>query len=271
MSQSWKWSLREALSIIRLTYLDDWGKGAKERAAFLENSSISAIEHSAVTGLQSGDGQQAVIFLHGSPAHAMRWADYLEQVPKGYHYISVDRMGFGNRKSDKPNLEKDFKTLSNFVAQFNKPILVAHSLGGALAVRLAAENDIGGMVLVASSLDPSLEKMMLVQKLGNWPIFSWILSQSIRHSNLEMAQLQAFMEDSELLLGEVTALTQIIHPKDDGLVPYAHVAYAKEKLINVSDMAIIDPDEGGHSIPWTHQELVQSAIEQVNSIKAEAA
>jgi len=271
MGQSWKWSLREALSIIKLTYADDWGRGAKERAAFLENRSISEIDHSDVTGLQAGNGDRAVIFIHGSPANAMRWASYLKTVPSEYKYISIDRMGFGKRKNQAPDLEKDLKILSEYIAQFNKPILVAHSLAGALVLRLAAQNKLGGVVLVASSLDPVLEKMLFVQKLATYPPISWLLSKSVRHSNIEMAQLQKFMEVSEADLNKITASTHIVHPKDDNLVSHAHVAYAKNNLVSVNHMQITEPDEGGHSIPWTHQDLIMDAIKSVSAPMVEAA
>lgn len=271
MNQRWKWSLREALSIIRQTYADDWGKGIKERAAFLEDSSISVIEQSDITGLQAGGGEKAVIFIHGSPANAMRWASYLENVSDGYKYISIDRMGFGERKHQAPDLEKDLKILSDYIATFKEPILVAHSLAGAMVLRLAAQNDIGGMVLVATSLDPALEKTLFVQKLVNFPPISWLLSRSVRHSNIEMAQLQGFMEKTESDLSKITAPTHIVHPKDDNLVSHAHVAYAKDKLVNVKEIQITNPDEGGHSIPWTHQELITQAIKSVSAPIAEAA
>jgi pimeloyl-ACP methyl ester carboxylesterase len=41
-----------------------------------------------------------------------------------------------------------------------KPILVGHSLGGPVAARLAMDypDEVGGLILVAPSIDPELEK-----------------------------------------------------------------------------------------------------------------
>ena len=271
MSQSWKWSLREALSIIWLTYADDWGRGAKERNSFLQNPKIQPIEHHYITGLQSGEGEKTVIFLHGSPGNAVRWSSYLKNVPDGYHYISIDRMGYGERANQKPDLEKDTELLSDYISQFKKPILVAHSLAGAIVLRLAAQNDIGGLVLAGCSLDPSLEEIFFIQKIAQYPPISWLLSRSIRHSNIEMPQLKKFMQMSEAILDKVTVPIQMVHAKDDGLVPHENITYAKSELVNAQNITVTDPDTGRHALPWSHPEIVQGAIQSLTVEKAEAA
>ena len=254
---SYKWSPVQALSIIKQTYVEDWGKAQKDRAQFvLDNPAVTEFQAAGLTGLKSGKGQ-AVIFIHGSPANAMRWSQYLNDVPDGYEFIAIDRMGFGGRGKELPDLEKDFQTISEFVSQFENPIVVGHSLGGAIALRLSIEKTLKRLVLIAASLDPSLEKILKIQKLGNKPVLSKILSLSIRHSNMEMLQLPEFMLKTEKNLDDIQAQAVIIHPKDDVLVSHDNVAYARKYL---SGLEVIEPETGGHFIPWTHPDLILKAI-----------
>ena len=256
MTQSWEWSLREALGVIFATYRDDWGRADKRRADFFFQTNVQEIQDNNITGLMTGEGQ-AVVFIHGSPANAMRWAQYLEDVPDGYQFISIDRRGFGNRKHQQVNVEQDYEELKAYVQTLDNPIIVGHSLGGALAVRLASTLPIKGLVLVASSIDPNLERVLGVQKIGNHPLVRWILSRSVKNSNAEMLQLPKFMFETEKYLNKVSASIYIVHAVDDKLVPIENVAYAQKHFKN---MTVSSPDVAGHFVPWTHPELVMNAI-----------
>lgn len=259
MSQSWEWSLSEALGVIAMTYLDDWGRAAKKRSEFLKsNNHVREIEGD-ITGLTTGQGQP-VVFLHGSPGNAMRWAQYLEKPLNDFQFISLDRNGFGHRSDKKANVEQDYQSIKAYVEQLEQPIIVAHSLSGAFATRFASEINVKGLVLVASSIDPLLERVMRVQKLGNFPAVRWILSRSIRNSNAEMIQLPEFMLTTEKILN-VNTPVQVIHAKDDRLVPFGQVEYAKKHFKNLTTTEL---EEGGHFIPWTKPHLVLEAIQQVN-------
>ncbi len=250
---TFQWSFIEALSVVRKTYVEDWGKVDKDRAQFLQdNPTIIEIQNNEIMGLQAGQGR-AVIFLHGSPANAMRWAQYLKNVPDGYQFISIDRMGFGARGQEIPDLENDYQIMKQFIQGFDNPILVAHSLGGAIALRMANDVKLKRLILIASSLNPALEKILWVQKL---PV-SKLLSRSIRHSNDEMLQLPKFMKRTEDDLKDITIESVVIHPKNDALVSHDNVAYAQKYLKNLT---IIEPEEGGHFIPWTHPDLITKAI-----------
>ena len=270
MGQTWKWSFGEAFSIILKTYIDDWGQAHKERQEFLSQPHVKEINDPSVTGLQAGEGQ-AVIFIHGSPGNAMRWSQYLQNVPAGYQFISIDRRGFAARSHQKPDLEQDFESLRIFLQKFKNPILVGHSLGGALATRLAAASGVKGLILVAASIDPALERVLPVQKLGAHPLVSWLLSKSIHHSNLEMFPLQKFMQGTEIDLSKIKIPVHIVHAQDDALVPVAHVDYARQKFTKASYVDVTSPELGGHSIPWSAPELVLSAIEAVTIEKKAAA
>lgn len=254
---SFQWSLKQAVAVIIKTYREDWGLAKKQRAEFLQtNTNVSEFTHKGLTGLQAGAGQ-TVVFLHGSPANAMRWSQYLKNLPDGYQFISLDRMGFGHRGQQEPDLEDDYTLISGFIEELDNPIIVAHSLGGAPALRLANAYKLKQLVLIACSLDPELEKIAWIQKVSAIKPLSYILSRTIRHSNAEMLQLPDFMKKTEEGLGEIVCPTCVIHPKDDGLVSVDNVAYAQKYIKNIEAFT---PETGGHFIPWTHQALIMSAI-----------
>lgn len=261
MTQSWEWDLKEALSVVLSTYVDDFGRARKQRQNLINNSDISEIVDGNLTGLIAGEGQP-VVFIHGSPASALRWEHYLKNVPEGYCFIALDRMGFGGRRNQKPNLDKDYRVLADYIRKLKNPIIVGHSLGGAMAVRLSVRvNNIQGLVLVASSVDPSLERTLSIQSYGRKKWASWMLSPSVRNSNEEMFQLQKFMQETEPHLDRVKMPVRVVHAQDDKLVPYAHVDYAEKHLKNIGIMA---PEESGHTIPWTWPELIFEAIQSIS-------
>lgn len=263
MSEEWKWSFAEAFSVVWQTYMGDWGADQSLRRSLIKSTYINEIQDEHIKGLESGEGQP-VVFIHGSPGNAMRWQWFLKNPPSGYRIIAIDRMGYGSRGWERPNLEEDFQKTLKFVQTFKTPILVGHSLGGAKAIRLAAHADVKGLVLVASSIDPSLERILPIQKLGNSKFIKWVLSRSLRHSNEELMQLFNYMILTEGYLDDLKAPVHIVHAKDDGLVSYGNVDYAKAYFEHVTVTSL---DGGGHVIPWTHPNLIYEAIESfgVNS------
>src|SRR5437879_3079148 len=85
---------------------------------------------------------RAAVLLHGRNFPASYWAPVITTLrDAGYRVVVPDQVGFG--KSSKPSGELHFDTLArNTIAlldslQIPKADIVAHSLGGMLAVRIA--------------------------------------------------------------------------------------------------------------------------------------
>jgi pimeloyl-ACP methyl ester carboxylesterase len=85
---------------------------------------------------------RVVVLLHGRNFPSSYWAPVIKTLADaGYRVVVPDQIGFG--KSSKPSAELHFDTLArNTVAlldrlQITKADIVAHSLGGMLAVRIA--------------------------------------------------------------------------------------------------------------------------------------
>ena len=85
---------------------------------------------------------RTVVLLHGRNFPSSYWAPVIKTLNEaGYRVVAPDQIGFG--KSSKPSGELHFDTLArNTIAlldhlQIAKADIVAHSMGGMLAVRIA--------------------------------------------------------------------------------------------------------------------------------------
>jgi pimeloyl-ACP methyl ester carboxylesterase len=94
-----------------------------------------------------------LVFLHGSECDSVDWDATLRSLPSGIAHVCTDFRGHG--KSDGPeetftveDLADDVLTLIEHLDQ-RHVVLVGHSLGGMVAVRVAARSDrVAGLVLL---------------------------------------------------------------------------------------------------------------------------
>ncbi len=216
----------------------------------------------------AGDpGRPAVIFIHGSPGS---WENYLTffnspSLREKAHLIAVDRPGFGRSSATgpTPSLENQAQALSAVLPPPDGPsaILVAHSLGGAVAVRMALDfpGRIGGLVLVAPSISPPLEKLRWYNRLAAFPALKWALPQAIRYSNEEILPLKTELEAMEPRLPEIDFPVLVIHGMRDRLVPPGNADYVRESFTSASVEVQMLP-ELNHFIPWTRPALIEEAV-----------
>ena len=216
--------------------------------------------------LVAGDSVgQRVIFLHGTPGSAENWSDFLDQVPDGLEYISIDRPGFGDSEPDEAvtSFEDQVRAFVPLLVekQGKKPIIVGHSMGGTLAVLAALRypEKIYGIVVVGGALDPDLEEVMWFQNFGR--NIDFIIPRIFANSNRELIdyenELRKFTDD----MGEIKLPVVIVHGTEDSLVPYANVKFMKEKLINAAPLEIIRLEGDDHFLPWNNRASIDRAIQ----------
>ena len=70
------------------------------------------------------------------------------------------------------------------------------------------------------------------------------------------------MSATEPHIGKVKAPVCIVHAKNDLLVPFGHVEYAKQHF---TDINIIAPDKAGHRLPTDHPDMVLDAIQSFDN------
>ena len=93
---------------------------------------------------QRGDGDQAVVLIHGFGGDLDNWLFNLDTLAEGYTVYALDLPGHGqsSKRLDDPTLAGLAKTVNAFMEalEIDRAHLVGHSMGGGLALRLAQQH-----------------------------------------------------------------------------------------------------------------------------------
>ena len=223
-----------------------------------------------ITYYKTGDiGKQRIIYVHGTPGNAGVWREYLLDPVPGFETVSLDRPGFGDSdpKHVVTSLAEQARAIEPLlVKQDGKwPILVGHSLGGPIVMRVAAEypDKVGGVVDLAGALDPALEHVGLAQYIARYFPPALLLPRHVRHSNRELLPLRGELVDLGAELDRITAPVIVIHGTGDRLVDYKNVAYVKRKLVNAVGVETITIPDGDHCVSLYVPKIVREAIVHV--------
>jgi pimeloyl-ACP methyl ester carboxylesterase len=215
--------------------------------------------HYAVSG--SAD-LPALVFIHGSPGSWMNYMKFMwdSSLRKQYRIISIDRPGFGYSNFGKamhlkPQAELILPVLRSL--KTDQPmILCGHSMGGPVAVQLAAMDPIlfKKIVIVAGALDLAQEKTESWRKImNNYPLY-WMLPGAFGPSNTELLFLKKDMVGLQQEFAKVTCDVYFIHGDKDSWVPIENIAFGKKMMLNARSI-IADTIKGAdHQIPWKNKE-----------------
>lgn len=238
-----------------------------------ENLKIIQYNDRSVHFAWSGDvTKRPVIFVHGSPGSWEGWAKYLnnEKLKKDFHLMAVDRFGFG--KSEKGQTELTLKGQAEVikaVLQSNvsgKPaILVGHSYGGPVIASSAMLDPelSSGLIFIASSVDPRLEKTKWIQYPATWWPIRILLPSFVRVCNEEIMSLKKELKLQTSKWSNVKAKVIVIQGEDDTLVPPGNADYIKQKLSETKINNLIKftkVPQVGHFIIWQKPEMIIDAI-----------
>jgi len=143
-----------------------------------------------------------VVLIHGNPGSCKDWIRLYSPLSARYQTIAFDRPGHGH--SERPHhqditVDVQARMLLDALNQLGveRPILVGHSWGGALALVYALEfpRDVAGLVLLAPAVYESDDGVSFVSKLPALPIigdlvnflFTPLISGSVVRSDLKKA------------------------------------------------------------------------------------
>jgi len=226
--------------------------------------------HYAVTG---NDTLPTLLFVHGTPGSWDAFQNYLKDSALLQHFriISIDRPGFGY---------SDFGNAMNLTAQTNiiavwmdsvcnkKPfIIIGHSLGGPLAVKLAAARPqySKSIVILAGSLDPAAENPEKWRPVLYKTALNFLVPGALRPSNEELWYLKKDLKEMRADYDKVTCPVYILHGTKDMLVPYSNVAYAKKMFTKSASVSVTTFFNENHFIVWTREKEITELLMKLSS------
>ncbi len=208
-----------------------------------------------------------VIFIHGTPGSAGAWDDFLADVPEGLEYVAVDRAGFGKSgpADAVTSLEAQAEAIAPLVDTAATPgvIVVGHSLGGPIATMVGAlrPDSVRALVIVAGSLDPSLEEIHFMQPIGEWWGICHILPRTIRNANRELMVLKEELKALAPKMSDLTMPIEIVHGTDDNLTPFENVPYMEANFTSAPLMVTVLEGQN-HFLPWNSKAEIEAAIDR---------
>lgn len=214
-----------------------------------------------------------VLFLHGTPGSWQAFAGYLsdQNLGENVNMIAVDRPGFGGSNHGEllPSLSEQASLLHPLLTTYGAGcdiVLVGHSLGAPLAVRMAMDYPelISALVLVAPSLDPELEDPRWYNRLADYQVVSWMVPAELMLANDEVMVLRRELEEMLPLWGKISHPVVLVQGMDDKLVDPGNADFAERMLGD--GLKTIRVEDAGHFILWNQPELITSEIlELVNN------
>jgi pimeloyl-ACP methyl ester carboxylesterase len=207
-----------------------------------------------------------LVLVHGTPGSAQGWARYLLAPPPGCEVMAFDRPGFG--------ASAPLEAVCSLAAQADAVqallpdeergvVLLGHSLGGTVAAAAAARAQPGrvrALVLLAAALDPALERVHPLQRLGAARAVRALLPRAIRNANAELMALGAELMALAPQLARIGCPVFIAHGSDDDLVPAANVRYLQSRLTGARHLHAEVVRGGNHFLPWEAEGLVRRVI-----------
>ncbi len=213
-----------------------------------------------------------LVFVHGSPGSWDAFKSYLKDtmLQKKYRMIAIDRPGFGYSDFGKAeNLKTQADKISIFIESIKNDksvILIGHSMGGPVIVKMATQNPsrYNHLVILSGAVDPDAETP------ENWRSFimikpiRYLIPGALRVSNDELWWLKKDLIQMKNDLKKITSSVTIIHGTKDQLVPYSNVAFMKREFVSTKTTKIIAIPNANHFIPWEHFQTIKNCIFALN-------
>lgn len=236
------------------------------------------------------DQENVIIVVHGFLGNSYEYNDFFETMPEDFNYrvIAFDTVGFG--LSDKPldytyTSDNQADTLIQAIDQLNieSYVLMAHSMGGEIAMRMTQKTDKIANLMLIDPVDPTilmepvriprllytvLFKNYWLQRLGfnsapYEPLPQEVFQASlIQNDMIPSAVLQKFSLDTdtssvESLVDSIEMPSLLVYGKEDIWAPPALIEVYETILSDVESHIVEDT---GHLIYLENPEILRSLI-----------
>ena len=222
----------------------------------------------AVHWIAAGRGAgPAVLFVHGSPGDWRAYESLLADpgLRAAARLVAFDRPGFGATGGGALPRLADQAAVAALVLASAAPgaraVVVGHSLGGPIAARLAVDRPdlVAGLLLVAPSIDPALERHRWYNVAGAMRVVQWFLPREWIASNREIWPLRAELADMAPRLAGLRVPATVIQGTEDDLVDPGNAAFVARAMTGTPVRRVDVPQEG-HFVLWTRGDLVRAEI-----------
>jgi len=249
---------------------------------YFKNEPVKPTYHSyEVSGRQihyasiGNDTLPMVLFVHGSPG---AWYAFISlfkdsSLYNHVHIVSVDRPGFGKSGLGKPVFSlKEQAAMLMPVLKENKsaklPLLIGHSLGGPVVSRMAMDypDSVGGLLIIAGSVDPAIEKEAWYRYAGNFFLVRPFLPKPLNASNREILKLKPELENMVPLWKNIHIPVTVLQGQKDDSVPPENADFLRKMLTGTMPEIVMIP-EMNHFIPWRRPDLIHDAILKYLAVK----
>lgn len=218
----------------------------------------------------SGDPlKRPILFVHGSPGSWEGWAHFLldPNLRENFQMIAVDRPGYGGSDAGvtEPSLQKQADLILEAL-KINKSqlpaILIGHSYGGPVVAKMAMSHPehVAGVIFVASSVDPDLEKTKWYQYPADWWPIRALIPSPLKVCNQEILFLKAELSALMPMWKAISAKVEIIQGEDDDLVPAANQDFLLKVLDPKVIVKVVRVPGLNHFIPWKRPDLIFNSI-----------
>ena len=239
---------------------------------------VSASNGYLVSYVQTGNPEGgAVLLLHGSPGSWEDWKLVIDRprLKKRFNLVAVDRPGWGRTAGDSLTVAALSKQsellwpLLEEIAKTGKVIVVGHSLGGPIALRVAVDypRSVAAVVLLAPSLDPDLDAVRWFNRLADLALVRFFLPEMLQKANEEIMALPQELGRLALKMVDIRVPVVMVHGLNDELVDPGNTAYARPKMKNAIYRETLLPNFG-HLIPHLRPGEVVLAIETATALVA---
>lgn len=211
-------------------------------------------------------GPARVLLIHGSPGSWQGWAPLMREprLRERASLLAPDRPGWGQSGYGQmlPDLADQSRLLAPLLdAPGQRTLLVAHSYGAAVALRLALDRpqQVSGLVLVAPTLSPELERPSWYDHLARVPPFRWLLPKRLRLSYVELRPLPAELRAMRAQWASLTVPVEVVQGDEDSQVDPRTADFA-EQVFTPQQLRVMRVPGAGHDVPWQQPRLIADTV-----------
>lgn len=239
--------------------------------------------------VEGDDTDPAVLLLHGASANLLDMHLALNDELDSMRAIYLDRPGLGwsDRPDGRWNPEREANLIASFMETMgvDSAIIVGHSWGGAISLRLALDHPdrVEGLVLVAPAARAWVGEAASYNRLTHWPILGTLMTRVIvptyGRGQLESGARSAFspdpmpegyVEDTALPLivrasswkANAWDMSQVNHSLAEQEVRYDEITAPTVIIAGTEDTVLLTPRHSGaiaETIPNAELILIDGA------------